>query len=228
MWRLQDLWFASLFFVGTHLIIPSAPLREPLVRRLGETRYRLLYSLLAAVGLVWMVAAWRAAPHVPLFEPSTAIRHAVPTLMILAFLLVVCGLTAPNPMAVGQRPDADAREPATGMLRVTRHPFLWGVALWALLHLLANGDLAATVFFGSFAVLAVVGSVLIDRRRMRAGGPGWGVFLQRTSNVPCVAILQGRQRLLLAEIGWWRLLLALALWAVALVLHAPLFGRPPM
>lgn len=225
-YRVQDLWLASLFFLGTHLGIPSSRLRDQLVQRLGGRVYRLLYSLLAVVGLLWMVSAYRDAPHVPLFGVGTGLRHLAIGLMPFALLPVVWGLTAPNPMAPGQRPDADARDPATGMLRVTRHPFLWGVALWAVLHVLANGHLAALVFFGSFALLAVAGSVLIDRRRMRAGGPGWGIFFQSTSNLPFLAILQRRQRLAIREIGGWRTAVAAGAWLVLLVAHGWLFGRP--
>lgn len=223
---MQELWLASAFFVGTHLGIPSSPLRDQLVQRWGERTYRLLYSLLSVVALVWMIAAYRSAPFVPLLEPGTGLRHLALGLMPLALLLVVCGISGPNPMAVGQRPDADTRDPVIGIQRLTRHPFLWGVALWAVLHALANGHLAALIFFGSFALLPVAGTVLLDRRRMREGGPGWGIYLQSTSNVPLWAILQRRQRLVPAEIGWWSVLLALGLYAALLVAHGWLFGRP--
>ena len=107
---------------------------------------------------------------------------------------------------VGQQPDPDAASPATGIIRVTRHPFMWGVALWALLHLAANGDEASVIFFGSIAVLALVGTVLIDARRTRENAPGWGVFLQATSNLPFAAILERRQQLRPARsaCGGWR------------------------
>ncbi len=225
---MQDLWLASAFFVGTHLGIPSSPLRDQLVRRFGERGYRLLYSLLSFVALFWMIVAYRSAPFVPALDVGTGLRHLALGLMPFALLLVVCGLTAPNPMAMGQRPDADAREPATGIQRVTRHPFLWGVALWAVLHALANGHRAALLFFGSFALLALAGTVLLDRRRMREGGPGWGIYLQSTSNVPFWAILQRRQRLVLSEIGGWRVAIAFALYGLLLLSHGWLFGRPLM
>ncbi len=110
------------------------------------------------MALVWLVTAWRAAPLVPLWPVGAGLRHLALALMPLAFLLLVCAVTASNPTAIGQRPDPDAT-PATGVIRITRHPFMWGIALWALVHLVANGDVASVLFFGSLAVLALVRDV---------------------------------------------------------------------
>lgn len=219
-----NLAIAALFFVGTHFGISSTALRGELITRIGEGRYRLLYSALALVAIGWLINAWRAAPIVPIWSPGGGLRHLALGLMPLAFLLVVASLTAPNPTVVGQRPDPDAGPPATGMIRVTRHPFMWGTGLWAVLHLLANGDQASVLFFGSIAVLALLGTVLIDARRTRENAPGWGVFLQATSNLPFAAILERRQRLAWREIGLWRVVLALALYVLFLWLHPWLFG----
>jgi uncharacterized membrane protein len=223
-----NLTVAAVFLIGTHFGIASTPLRGELIGRVGENGYRALYSLLALVALVWLATAWRAAPHVPLWDAGAGLRHLAVTLMPLAFLLVVCAVTSPNPTVVGQKPDPDAGSPAVGIIRVTRHPFMWGVALWALLHLLANGDEASVVFFGAFVVLALAGTALIDARRTRENAPGWGVFLQATSNLPFAAILQRRQRLAIGEIGLWRVALALGLYVVLLWLHPRLFGVSPL
>ena len=222
-----NLTIAALFLIGTHLGIASTGLRRELVSRLGEGVYRLVYSLLALAALAWLIAAWRSAPIVPLWTAGAGQRHLALALMPFAFLLLVCAVSAANPTALGQRPDPDAA-PATGIIRVTRHPFMWGVGLWALLHLLANGDLASLLFFGSLALLALCGTLLIDARRTRENAPGWGVFLQATSNLPMLAILERRQRLAPGEIGLWRLALALAAYVILLWLHPVLFGVSPL
>ena len=219
---------AALFLIGTHFGIASTPLRSELIERVGERLYRLLYSLLAVVALVWLITAWSTAPFVPLWSAGPGLRHLAIALMPLAFLLVVCAVTSPNPTVIGQRPDPDAATPAVGIIRVTRHPFMWGVALWAFLHLLANGDQASLVLFGTFVVLALAGTVLIDARRLRESAPGWGVFLQATSNLPLAAILQHRQRFAPREIGLWRVALALALYVLFVWLHPFLFGVSPL
>jgi uncharacterized membrane protein len=184
---MENLVVAALFFAGTHLGVSSSALRPALVGRLG--RAGLPRPLLPPIAARDHLAGLglELGPQVQIWTPGAGLRHLTVALMPVAFLLVVAGLSGPNPTAVGQRPDPDAREPATGILRVTRHPFLWGVGLWAALHTLANGDLASLVFFGGFAALGVAGTFLIDAKRTRAGTQGWGVFLQRTSNVPFVA-----------------------------------------
>jgi len=75
-----------------------------------------------------------------------------------------------------------------GIVRVTRHPFLMGVGLWAVVHLVANGDVASFIFFGAFAVTALAGTVSIDAKRRHALGPGWRSFAAQTSIVPFAAI----------------------------------------
>ena len=221
---MQNLLVAALFFVGTHVGISSTNLRAQLIERVGENGYRLLYSLVALVAIVWLITAYNAAPYVPLPYGNALTFWAPHVLLAPAFLLIVGGLTGPNPTSVGQRPDPDAAEPARGVVRITRHPFMWGVGLWGVAHLLANPDLAAFTFFGAIALLALGGAWTLDRRRTKEADPGWGVFLQSTSYVPFGAIAEGRNRLVWREIGWWRPLVALVLYVALIYLHSWLFG----
>ena len=174
-----DLIVAGVFLVGTHFGIASTQLRQALTQRLGEGIYRAVYSVLALVVFVWLVLAWRSAPFVPVWHAGSALHDLAVVLMPLAFLLVVGGVSQRNPTAVGGQTDPDAPEPATGIVRVTRHPLMWGIGIWGVLHVLANGDFAAIVFFGSIAILALAGTLLIDARRTRESAPGWGSSCRR-------------------------------------------------
>ncbi|WP_309646459.1 NnrU family protein, partial [Phenylobacterium sp.] len=107
---------------------------------------------------------------------------------------------------------------------ITRHPFLWGVAIWAAGHLLVNGDRASLVLFGAMLVLALFGTSSIDAKRKRVLGATWDGFAAQTSNVPFAAIAAGKQPLKLGEIGWWRIVLAVAIWAALLWGHPYMFG----
>jgi uncharacterized membrane protein len=133
-----------------------------------------------------------------------------------------------NPTSVRQEGALANPAAASGMLRITRHPFLWGVAFWAAAHLLTNGDAASLVLFGSLLLLALLGPPSIDAKRARALGEKWAPFKAQTSNVPFAAILGGRQTLKLGEIGWWRILLAFALFAIVLWAHPRMFGVAPL
>src|SRR4051812_6473207 len=108
---MSNLVVAALFLVGTHFGIASSQIRTALVHRLGETAYLALYSLLSLVAIGWLVVAWRAAPFVPLWNAGLALRYLPLVVMPIALLLVVCGLSGPNPTALGQRPDPDAASP---------------------------------------------------------------------------------------------------------------------
>lgn len=79
---------------------------------------------------------------------------------------------------------------------MTRHPFLTGVGLRALLHLIGDGDLASLVFFGALAIVALAGTVSIDAKRRRAAGAAWERFAAETSIIPFAVIAAGRNRLL--------------------------------
>ena len=213
---------ATAVFLLTHFIA-STPLRPALVRSMGEKGYRGLYVLVAFATLGWMIWAYA---HVPAQPPLwTPLRHVPLIVMPFALVLIAGGLVRMNPTAVGAERLLKEAEPAQGMIRITRHPFMWGVILWAAAHILANADAKATVFFGGFLALAALGTVLIDRRKSAL--PDWSRFAQRTSNLPFLAIAQGRNRIVGSEIGWARLAIGLLLYAVLLVIHPWLFGVRP-
>ena len=148
-------------------------------------------------------------------------------MVLIAFLIGVPGLMMPNPTAVGQSVDALKANTVRGILRVTRHPFLWGVAMWAAFHLGANGDQASVILFGTLLVLAVSGTFSIDAKRKRKLGEQWSEFANRTSNIPFGAILAGRNTLKLGEYFDWRFFVALFLFAAVLFGHARFLGASP-
>jgi uncharacterized membrane protein len=213
---------AVLLFVGSHLLLSAPRLRNVLVGQLGEGMFRGLYVVVALITITLVVMAWRRAPFVPILEPGPGLRHLSLLVMPLAFILLVGALTGRNPTALGQRVgDGD---PATGFLRITRHPLMWAIALWGIVHVLANGDAAAVLLFGGLAFLALFGTVQQDRKLAARPDPRWQEFLAVTSHVPFAAILARRQRLVPAEIGWWRPLLGLVMFVVVLLAHPWLFG----
>ena len=219
---------AGAVFVGIHVCIAGSRLRDRIVAAMGEGPYLGLFSLLSIGALWWMVHAYRTAPLVPLWDPLPGLRGVALLLMLVAVALVVVGLTTPSPTATGGTAALDRDDAVRGILRVTRHPFLCGVALWAALHLLLNGDAASLALFGALLVLAVIGPPSIDAKRRRAFGARWERFAAQTSIVPFAAIAAGRNRFRFAEIGAWRAALAAAVYVALLLLHGRLFGVPAL
>jgi len=211
---------ATAAFILTHLM-SGTPLRAKLVARLGEWPYRGVYSLAAFATLGAMIWAYFGVPRDPLWS---ALRVLPIFAMPLAFVLIACGYFR-NPTMVGADGLLKSEDPARGIIRVTRHPIMWGVMLWAGSHVLARGDTKALVFFGGLFLVALLGTLSMDRRKR--ANPDFVRFASVTSHIPFVAILQGRNHIAWGEIGWIRPAIGAAAFALLLVSHQWLFGVSP-
>jgi uncharacterized membrane protein len=216
-------------FVLIHVGVAATGLRAALVSRIGEGPYRGLFSLVSLGLLAAMIAGFaemRADPFNPLnqalWAPPDWLRWPAYVLVLVGLTLAFAGLLTPGPTLAGFEKRGLQQE-ARGVLRITRHPFLWGAALWAGGHLLVNGERFALMLFGALGVMVVLGARSIDRKGRARAPAAWEQFEEATSNVPFVAIGQGRNTLNLGEIGWRGLaglVLALAIGAF----HHNLFG----
>lgn len=144
-------------FLGAHSVrIWGDPWRERMLVRLGETKWKGLYALTSALGLgllIWGFGLARQEP-VQLWSPPVGVRHLASALMLGSFVLLAAAYVPGNRIKAG-----------------LRHPMVLSVKLWALAHLLANGNLAHGVLFGTFLVWAVL-SFRAARRRDRLAGVG--------------------------------------------------------
>ena len=226
---LDELLAATALFVCAHFLLSGRALRTPLAARLGPQAFLGVYSLVVGVAFVWMLVAYGNAPYITLWTAPLWLHWLPVIVMPVALLLAVCGLSTPSPTMVGgdrtvPEPGAD---PTPGMLRVTRHPFLWGAALWAASHMVVNGDVKSLILMAGILVLALGGMWHIDRRREAALGAAWGPIALATSVLPFSALLEGRTTPDWAAIGWWRPALALAIYFALLALHEAIFGVSP-
>ena len=203
---------ATIAFLVTHFV-SSSPLRPALVRVMGEWPYRGAYSLVAFITLGWMIWAYVNAPSQFLWVWW---REAPYVLMPVAFVLIACGYWR-NPTMVGADKLLKSEDPARGVIRITRHPIMWGVMLWAVAHILARGDVRGFVFFGGLFLVALLGTISMDRRKR--ANPDWPRFAAVTSHVPFVAIAQGRNRIVWREIGWLRPAIGIAVFFAILTFH---------
>lgn len=140
-------------FLGVHSVrIVADDWRSRQQARLGLATWQALYSLLAALGLGLIVWGFGLARQTPLYlwGPPHGMRHLAALFNLLAFVLL-----------------AAAYVPHNQIKAWVRHPMLAGVKLWALAHLLANGNLAHVLLFGSFLAWAVL-DLVATRRRERA------------------------------------------------------------
>lgn len=217
---------AAAAFTLIHLGVSGTKLRDRITAAIGLRGYMVLFSVASVGAIVWLVSAYKAAPYAATWGQLAWWKPFAIALMLPAFLLVVVGLTTPNPTAVAQ--EGMVGQAPRGIVRITRHPFLVGTGLWAIVHLVGNGDVASLLFFGSLAVVSLAGTVSIDNKRRRAlGDAAWDSFAKQTSIVPFAAILAGRSSLSWPELGVWRVAAGLGTYALMLGGHAHIVGVSP-
>ena len=203
---------ATAAFIVTHFA-SSTPLRAALVARIGERPYQGLYTLMAFITLGWMGWAFAQAPREPLFSGFREIPYV---LMPVAFVLLACGFYR-NPTIVGFDKMLGSADPARGIIRVTRHPIMWGFMLWAAAHILARGDVRSLIFFGGLFLVAALGTILMDARKR--SNPDFQRFEAVTSNLPLKAVLEKRNHIVWQEIGWLRPAIGIAVYFGVLSVH---------
>src|SRR5436190_8278736 len=180
--------------LGVHLFTIMRGRRAALVARLGENGYKALYSLLSLIGLVLIVygyARYRQGEWVDLWFPPVWLRHVAALLVLPAVILVVASYVRGN------------------IYLKLKHPMLADVKLWALAHLLANGDLGSSILFGAVLAWAVIDRISLKRR----ADPG----------APPIPV-GGTRNDVIAIAGGTALYAALGFWFHPYVIGVPVFG----
>lgn len=220
----NDLAAASALFVGGHFLMSATPIRNRLIGMLGRYSFLALYSIVALVAFGWMLWSYRLAPYLWIWGSPEWARMIVFTVMPLSAMLVTAGYLTANPSAAFGDYVLRRDDPAPGIFKITRHPVLLGFALWAASHLLANGNVAGILLFGSLLILSIGGIAHIETRRRASDDPAWRRFIAVTSILPFAAVIAGRARLNFTPMDWTRLALGLGLYALLLQIHGWAFG----
>jgi uncharacterized membrane protein len=142
-------------FIAAHVFVTRRNARAALIERIGLVPYRALFSLVAIVALaliVWGFGHYLHAEYQPVWTPPTWMRHVTVALVWPAIILMTAAYI---------RGD---------IYRKLKHPFLAGIKLWAVAHLLSNGDLGGIILFGSILAWAVYDRISL-KHRTDAGAP---------------------------------------------------------
>jgi uncharacterized membrane protein len=143
-------------FIGTHLVTTQRGLRAALIGRFGAGTYKVAYSLLSAIGLALIVygfAKYRATGFINVWYPPAGMRHLALLLMLPAAIIFVSAYLRGH------------------IWRFMKHPMLVAIKIWALAHLLANGDLGSIILFGAFLAWAVFDRITLKSRDDPGGPP---------------------------------------------------------
>jgi uncharacterized membrane protein len=211
LWHLV---LAELVFLASHSLT-----NRPSIRRMlgGGRPFTIAYSILSLLLLAWMIAAFRDAPTVVVWNQAPWMRWVPVLTMPVVCVLAVAGLTTPNPFSLGPgRKGYDSARP--GILRLNRHPVLWAATLWAGAHMVPNGDLAALILFTPLLLLGLAGPMMLDRKRRRdLGYEEWSRLAAFDRDWGAMA----------REVGWKRVLGGLLLYAALIHLHEAVIGVSP-
>jgi uncharacterized membrane protein len=200
--------FSILLFLAAH-ILPALPRpRGWLIARLGERTYLSAYGIATLLLLGWVGLAYAQADRSLLWETEYWMRALTLAAMLPVCLLLVITFTAPNPYSIGIGSKGfDPSNP--GPLRLTRHPLLHALAIWSAAHFLVNGDGASVLMFGFFFLLALAGFPMLKAKR---------------KHVPAMQ----PARLGFSDIGLWRIVLAILLYALLIWAHPYVIGVNPL
>ncbi|MDK1377649.1 MULTISPECIES: NnrU family protein [unclassified Sinorhizobium] len=223
---MREFLLAFAVFLALHMVPAMPKLRERLIQRLGRKSYFAGYSLLSILALVWVFHAALTLDFIPLWDAAPWQARVTFVLAPLGIFLVLAGLFSENPLSVSIFQGTGRMGAIVG---ITRHPVLWGFLIWAVGHVVPNGDLRSLVLFGGFALFAAGGFLMVERRARRRLGDKWPTAAAGTSIWPFAAILTGRTRFRLDPV------LVLSAFATAAITfwllaggHYVLFGADPL
>jgi uncharacterized membrane protein len=140
-----------ILFLGVHLLPTSPELRAGLQERMGTNVYKAVFSLLSLAGFIIIVLGYHKLQLHPgknpiLWNSPEWTRHFAAGLMLPAMILLVAAVIPSR------------------IRTAIRHPMLSAIKIWALAHLIANGDLGSVLLFGSFLAFAVYDRISVKRR----------------------------------------------------------------
>ncbi len=221
---MQALIFALAAFVGTHFLM-SHPLRAPMAGALGTTGFQIVYSLVSLATFAWVIFAFRAAPVTdPIWAVGDGLWLAATVLMLIGSILFAGSLFG-NPALPAPGAAALAEKAPSGVFGITRHPMMWGFAIWGLVHILVAPNHATLLLSGGMAFLAIAGSAGQDVKKAKLMGAAWQGWASRTSFIPFAGQLSGKMSWASAWPRRTVVLAGVALWLIASRLH-PMLGAP--
>ena len=207
---------ANIAFVGSHFAMSHA-LRAPMVEALGEKGFSLAYTAVSFATLGWVYFAFIAAPPADLPGSGDA-GWIIATLLTWPAMVLLAGSFMGNPALPTPMAEAQTRAEPKGALRVTRHPMMWGIGLWAISHMVLFWSTRTMVTALAMGILALVGARFQDAKKEVLMGSAWAEWERKTSYWP-----RWNQ---FFSVGAGPLLAGTVLWLVGMWLHLWRAGIP--
>ena len=212
---------AFMAFFASHSLLVRPAVKTWLITRIGATCFTLLYSAMSFGVLIWLVIAARQAPFVPIWSWAPWQNYVPLVAMLPVCLILVFSIGRPNPFSFGGAHNERFNPQEPGIVRVTRHPLLLALAIWAIGHIVPNGDVAHVILFGVFACFALVGRRIIDRRKQREMGETWHSLSTAVRQTPLMPSLISVGALI-------KLVFGVTLYCALIAFHGVIFGVSPL
>jgi uncharacterized membrane protein len=174
---------ACALFVGTHFFM-SHPARAKLVSAFGPMGFQGFYSLVSLATFGWMIYVYRQGPTGLMVWDVTDATWIVASILSIFAAVLFIGSFIGNPVLTPPAGETLATKEPAGALRVTRHPMMWGFALWGISHILIAPRMDAFILIGSIIFLALVGAAGQDKKKAALDGASWQHWVSRTSYWP--------------------------------------------
>ena len=211
----QLILFLALFLVQ-HFAM-SHPLRASMVAKMGEKGFQATYSILSLLTFIPAIIIYQGiAPGESYWAIGPVIWWLATVLMWLGSVLFVGSFVGNPALPQSGAGQMAAREPR-GVFRITRHPMMWGFALWAIVHMMVAPRQEVFILCGALLFLALAGAKGQDKKKQAQLGADWHQWQRATSFVPF-----GKG---VVSPGTTWLLAGTAFWLIATYLH-PLAGGP--
>lgn len=206
--------FSMLVFLLSHILVSRSRLKPWTIQKIGQSGYLAVYSILSLALFAWVVFEVLSAERDVLWlTPAWAYGFAT-LISGIGFVLIGIGATTHNPFSISFR-SGDFDPTALGVVAWIRHPVLWGLTLWGIAHIPANGEWPTLILFAGSAMFGLVGVPAVERRQRKRFSPERWTALRAAPGQ-----FDARARLG-ATVGT-------AMWAGFLYLHPVLFGVDPL
>ncbi|TPE62179.1 MFS transporter [Sandaracinobacter neustonicus] len=212
-----------LAFVLTHIGLAARPVRSALVARLGEKGFQAVYSLISILLLGGAIFAYRGMEPYPLWVAPAWAWPLCSALMLIACILFAGSLTPANKGLAGV---PVTERPASGTMRITRHPMMWAFAIWAFVHGWLSGSLPTLLLVLGIGGLALLGAAHQDHKKRQLLGATWARYEKETSFWPLGAQMKGVQPWSALWPGVVPVLAGGALWALLTFVHPAIMKAP--
>jgi len=175
-------------FIGAHVFVSLRAQRARFIARFGDSAYKWVISLVSAVGIIvigWGFAQYRASGWVDIWYPPSWTRHVTVALVWPAIIFIMAAFLQGR------------------IKKALKHPMIVGVKLWAVAHLISNGDLGSIILFGSILGWAVYDRISFKYRTDSGASPLAGVLPAGMSDATkdILAVVLGT--LIYLALGFW-------------------------